>query len=165
MFKFVGEAFDAVARGIEILVVRRFLATGAERGNDRLNAVLGETRADAIGIATFVEGGKLQDVVRVEACVERFKLLPVVGLASRQVERDRTVFVEGGRVAFRAPAPARAAQRLVAAVFFGAPAACGCARTLVESRSRPRALAKGTACRFFHRRCQTPRASQRRKRI
>ena len=165
MFKFVEAAFDAVARAIEFLVARRFLAAGAERGNDRLNAVQGEPRADALGIVTFVQGGKLQDVVRVEAFGERCKLLPVVGLASRQVERDRTVFVEGGRVDFRAPAPARAAQSLVAAVFFGAPAACGCARTVVESRGRPRASAKGTACRFFHSRGQTPRASQRRKRI
>ena len=159
------EALKAVAAAIKGFVVGQFLAAGADRRDDWRNAVDGQAVADAVGVITFVEGRKLQDVVRVEAVVEGFKLPSIVGLAGGQMERDGAVFVESRRVDFGGEPPARAPQSLLGAIFFGAPAACGCARTVVESRSKPRAWAKGSACRFFHKRGQTPRASQRRKRM
>ena len=165
LFELVEESLDAVATAVAFLVVRWFSAARAHRWNHRLDPIASEAFSDAISVVTFVERGKLQHVVGVEAFVEGFKLPTVMGLAGGQVERDRAIFVEGGGVDFRAPAPARAAQSLVAAVFFCAPAACGCARTVVESKSRPRAPAKDSAGRFFHKRAQTPRASQRRKRM
>lgn len=165
MFELVEEAFDAVAATIKEFVAGRFLAARAHWRDDRFDAVGGEALADAVGVVASIERGELQNVVRVEAFVEGFKLPPVVGLAWSQVERDGAVFVEGRRVDLGGEPSARASQSLLRPVFFGAPAACWCARTVVESRSKPRASAKGAACSFFHNRCQTPRASQRRKRM
>ena len=127
--------------------------------------LLAEANLAPAEMPPYFEGGKLQHVVHLQAFVEGFKLPAIVGVAGGQVEGDCAVFVERGRVDLGAPAPTRAAQSLVAAVFFGAPAACGWARTVVESKSTPGAPAKGSACRFFQSRCQTPRASQRRKRM
>jgi hypothetical protein len=124
LFELIEEALDAVAPPIEALVVGEFLAAGAEGRNNRLETIEGEALPDAIGVVTSVEGGGLQDIVRVEAFVEAFKLPPIMGLAGSQVQGYRAVLVDGGRVDLRAEAPARAAQSLVGAVFFGAPAAC-----------------------------------------
>ncbi len=144
-FELVKEAFDAVAPAVEFLVVGQLLAPAADGRNDGFNPVGSQALADAVGIVTFVERGELKDVLRVEAFIEGLKLPAIVRLACGQVERDRAVFVERGGVDFGGEAPARAAQSLVAAVFFGAPAACGWARTVVESTSTPRAPAKGSA--------------------
>ena len=124
LFELVEEALDAVAAPIECQVVGQFLAAGRDRGNDRLKSIKGETLPDAIGVVTSVEGSRLQDVVRVEAFVEAFKLPAIVGVPRAQVEGHGAVFIDCGRVDLRAQSPARAAQSLIGAVFFGAPAAC-----------------------------------------
>ena len=81
LFELVEEAFDAVAAPVEFLVAGRFLAAGAHGRDDRLDAIGGEALANAVGVVAFIERGELQDVVRVKAFVEAFKLPPVVGLA------------------------------------------------------------------------------------
>ena len=123
LFELVKEALNAVAAAVEFLVVRQFLGAGADRGNDRLDAVVGKTLPDAIGIVAFIEGGGLQNVVRVEALVEAFKLPAIMGVTWSQMQGHRAVFVDGGRVDLGAQSSARASQSLVEAVFFGAPAA------------------------------------------
>ena len=137
--RLVEKTLDAIATPVEFLVAGEFFAAGADRGDDRLDAVGGQARADAIGVATFVERGELDHVVGAEAFAERLKLPAVVGVAGAQVEGGRAILVERGRMELGAPAAPRAAQSLVAAVFLGAPAACGWARTVFESKSRPRA--------------------------
>ena len=57
LFELVKEALDAVAASIEELVASQFFAARADRRDHRLNAVAGQTLADAIGIVAFVERG------------------------------------------------------------------------------------------------------------
>jgi len=165
LFELVEESLDAVAPSITLFVVKRLLAATGHGGNHRFDAVECQTLPNAVGIVTPVQGGGLQDVVRVEALIERFKLPAVVCLPCGYVQRDGAVFVDRGGMDFRGKSPARPPQSLLGTLFFGAPAACGWARTVVESMSRSRAAAKGSACRSRHKRCQTPRSVHRRNRM
>ena len=76
------------------------MAAGADERNDRLDPGGGEALADSVRVVASVERGELQDVVRVEAFGEDFKLPAIVSLASAQVERDDAVFVESRRMDF-----------------------------------------------------------------
>ena len=134
LFELIEEVLDAVAAAVACLVVSWFLAARTHRWNHRLDPIAREAFANAVGIVAFVERGKFQHVVGVEAFVKGLKLPTIMRLARGQVERDRRggggdkgrlaklarVFVERGRADFGGEAPARAAQSLVAAVFFSA---------------------------------------------
>ena len=165
LLELIEKAFDAVALAIERWIVVQLPTAGVDGRNDRFNAIKSQTLADTVGIVAFIEGGGLEHVVGVETFVERFKLAAIMRLSRSQVQRDTAVFVHGGRVDLRGQAPTRAAQSLVGAVFFGAPAACWWARTVVESMNNARASAKVALCKCCHNRRQTPRFSQRRKRM
>jgi hypothetical protein len=93
-------AFDAVAFAIERLVVMEFLAAGADRRNDGLDAVQGETSADPVCIVAFVEGGGLDHVLGIETVVQVFKIATVVGLVRGEVQRHAAVLINGRGVDF-----------------------------------------------------------------
>ena len=124
MFQLVEKALDAIAPSVAVLVVVGLLAARAHRRNDCFNTVERQAFADAIGIVTFVEGRRLQDVVGIKTVIKNFKLPTIVRFPWGQVERNATVFVDRRRVDFRRETSARSSQSLIAPVFFGAPAAC-----------------------------------------
>ncbi len=165
LFELVEITLHPIAFPVEGLVVRDFLTPRTEGRNDRFDSIEGQPFADPIRIVASIQGDRLQDILLLQALVEAFKLAAIMGLACRQVEGDAAIFVDRGRVDFGAPASTRAAQSLLRTVFFGAPAACGWARTVVESMNKARASAKRSRCKFCHKRTHTPRASQRRKRM
>jgi hypothetical protein len=165
LFELVEEAFDAVALAIACRIVREFFAARVEGRDDGFDPVHRQAFPDAIRVVAFVQNDRLEDIFCGQAFIERLELSAVMSVACAQVERDRAVFVDRRRVDFGGESAPRAAQSLITGVFFGAPAACGCARTVVESISRSRASAKGSVCKFCQSRRQTPRASQRRKRM
>jgi hypothetical protein len=142
VFDLVEKAFHAVAFLVEGFVLRELFAAGAHRGNDGLHAVQGQAFADAVGVIAFVQRRRLQDVVRIKGVLQTLKLAAIMGLAFRQVKGCAATFIDRGGMNLGAQSPARAAQSLVRAVFFGAPAACCCARTVVESMKRWQAWAK-----------------------
>jgi hypothetical protein len=81
------------------------------------------------------------------------------------VKSRAATFIDRSGMNLGAQSPARAAQSLIGAVFFGAPAACRCARTVVASIKREQAWAKRSDWSNCHSRRQTPRSSQRRNRM
>ena len=107
-----------------------------DRWYNRLHSVVTHALTNAVGIIALVHSGRVEHVVGIQALIERFKLAAVVGMPGSEMEGNAAVFVNSRRVDFRAQSPTRAPQSLVAAVFFGAPAACWWARTVVESINR-----------------------------
>jgi len=100
LFELVEKSFDAVAFARDRLVVMEFLAAGADRRNDGLDAVQGETSADPVCIVAFVEGGGLDHVLGIETVVQVFKIATVVGLARGEVQRHAAVLINGRGVDF-----------------------------------------------------------------
>ena len=117
MFNFVKEAFDTVALTITGVIVREFTGTGWERWYHRLQSVVTQVLANAVGIIAFVHRGRFEHIVGIQALIERFKLTTVVGMPGGEVESHAAVFVNGRRVDFRAQSSTRASQSLIAAVF------------------------------------------------
>ena len=98
LFELVEEALDPIAPAIEFLVKGRFGAARGERRDDGGDPVVGQARADAVGIVAAVEDGRLQHIIGRKAFVEAFKLSAVVRLARGEVEGDSAVFIQGGGV-------------------------------------------------------------------
>jgi len=124
MFELVEKAFHAVALFIEHFVVEEFFAPRVDGRDNGFQSVPGQALADAVGIIAFVQRRRLQDIVWIEAVVKTFKLAAIMGLTFRQVKGRAAIFINRGGMDLGAQSPARAAQSLVGAVFFGAPAAC-----------------------------------------
>src|SRR5204862_6421962 len=78
LFELVEKPLDPIALAIQDRIVVQFLAARAEGRNDGGDAVERQTLANAVGIVAFVERCRFQDVVRVEAVVEAFKLPAIV---------------------------------------------------------------------------------------
>ena len=127
---------NAVALTITGVIVRQFAGARWERWYHRLHSLVTQALANAVGIIAFVHRGGFEHIVGIQTLIERFKLTAIVGMPGREVEGHAAVFVNGRRVDFRAQSSTRAPQSLVPAVFFGAPAACWWARTVVESINR-----------------------------
>ena len=136
MFEFVKKAFDAVALTVTGVIVRELAGARWDRWYHRLHSVITQALTNAVGIIGFVHRGRFEHVVGIQALIERFKLAAVVGMSGSEMEGHAAVFVDSRRVDLRAQSSTRAPQSLVAAVFFGAPAACWWARTVVESINR-----------------------------
>ena len=124
LFELVEEALDAIAFPVKLLVIGEFAGSRGDRRNDRGDPIIGQTLSNAISVVAFIERGRLQDVVRVEALVEAFELSAVVGMSGGEMQSHGAILIEGGGMDLGAQPTARASQSLVAAVFFGAPAAC-----------------------------------------
>ena len=79
---------------------------------------------DVLCAVTLVESGGGDDVLRVDAFVERLELSAIVSVTRRQMESHCAVFVYGDRMDLGGETTPRASQSLLWTVFFGAPAAC-----------------------------------------
>lgn len=165
LLELIEEALDAVAPAVTLGVEGQRAGAGRQWRNHGVDSIERQALTDAISIIAAVEHRRFQDIVLRQAFVEHFKLPAIVSLARRQVERYGAIFVERRGVDFGGEPAARASQSLIASVFFGAPAACGCARTVVESINTSRAAPNASPCKSSHSRRHTPRASQRRKRM
>ncbi len=124
MLELIEKALDAVALTVEFLVEGEHPATSRDRGDDRLDAFVGQAFPDAVGIVTSAPDGVLQHMLGGQAFVEAFKLPSIVGLARGQMEGDAAVFIDRRGVDLGRQSAARASQSLIPGVFLGAPAAC-----------------------------------------
>jgi hypothetical protein len=139
-------------------IVRSLISAMRHRRDHDFGAGLFDRADQCIGI----EGLVRNDCLGLDALDELMRPGQIVGLTrgerpSRQIPQSLDEAVNLG-----AQSPARAPDRLVA-VFFGAPAACWWALTMVESRktsSKSASLANSA-----NTRCQIPRSDQRAKRL
>src|SRR3974390_472330 len=153
----IEEALDQVAFLIEVLVVRDDLRSGSARGNDGFGTGCGDAGAEPIGIVAFVgeqmfEGYAGDQVLGLE---------DVVDLAGGEDEPSGIAQRIHANTDLRAQAATRTPDRLIFAAPF-APAACWCARTMVESMIRY--SKSGFSTKALKTRSQTPFLAQRRKR-
>jgi hypothetical protein len=132
MLDLVDESFDQVALLAEVLVLRDSSRAGAVRRDDGLSAGVCDGGSKAIGVVAFVR----EQVFEGKTADQAFCLTDIGDLAGRQDEADRIAESIDGNADLRAQAAARTPNRLIFAPPFWAPAACWCARTMVESMIR-----------------------------
>ena len=115
------EVFDEMALLVEFAIVGARLLAAGNGGNHRHLAGRQQGRDDA---RVGVEGSVRQERVGLQLGQKGVRALQVVGLAGGEQKANRVAQRVDQGVDFGAqPAPA-APDRLVAAVFFGAPALC-----------------------------------------
>lgn len=102
MFELIEEALDTIALPIKLLVVGDDFASSVDGWDHRLDAVISQAFPDAIGIIAFVQGGRLQDIVRIETLVETLELPAVVGVTGAQMQSHAAVFIDSGGMDLRA---------------------------------------------------------------
>ena len=127
-------------------------------GNDNLGVHLPDRDDQSVCVKGFIGN----DRFRRDALDQRLGLRQIVCLSGRQRPSRELSEPFNKAVNFGGQPTARAPERLIA-VFFGAPAACWWALTMVESRktsSKSASLANSAKTR-----CQTPRSDQRAKRL
>lgn len=158
LFEFAEEILDQMSRFVEMLVIRTQALTIGARGNDHgLASLLQRLDHTFIGVECFVgdhdfgvDCGKQQ--------IGAVEIMSVAGSESEAgwiAERIDSGVDLGGQPAFAAP------DRLVAP-FFGAPALCWWARTIVLSIIAY--SLSGSAAKCLNIRSQTPVLAQRLKR-
>lgn len=151
----IGKSFNEVARLVALPVVPALCVAVAARRNDGFGT--GGLDGGNQGIAVVALVGN--DSLRRDGLDQGSALGDIGDLARRQNEANRiTQRIDAG-MDLRGQSTSRAADRLIATVFLGAPAACWWARTMVasmktSSRSAPPYNVSAT-------RCQTPYVSQR----
>ena len=131
----------------------------------------GWTESTVVGAAFCDSGAKFIGVVALvgeqvfegQTADQSLGLANVVDLAWGQDEADRIAESIDADIDLGAQAAARTPDRLIFAPPFWAPAACWCARTMVESRIRY--SRSGSMPNAVKRRCQTPFFPHRRKRL
>jgi hypothetical protein len=128
----VDEAFDQVTLLVEGLVVRNSLRSRAAGRNHGFGAAFCDSGAKPVGIIALV--GK--HVFAGKAADESLGLANVVDLAWSQDEADGIAESVDADIDLGAQAAARTPDRLIFAPPLWAPAACWCARTMVESMIR-----------------------------
>jgi hypothetical protein len=128
------------------------------RRNHRTGAALGNALDQRVGIVGFVRNDGLRD----DAIEYRLGLRYIVQLTTAEGPAGQTAQTFDQRMNLGGQTAPRVPERLIA-VFFGAPAACWWARTMVESRktsSKSASLASSS-----NTRCHTPLSDQRAKRL
>ena len=118
-----------------------------------------DARQEASGVKGLV-GNDRTDVLH--AFNEIFRLGDVMSLSARQSEAREITQPVNGSMNLGTQAPTRTANTLLP-VFFGAPAACWCARTIVLSRKTSSKSASSQS--RAKSACQTPLSAQREKRL
>ena len=119
LFQAGEQAFDFVAFAVDLaVVIPRGLAVRSRR-DDRLRSRLLDDCHQWVAVVPFVH----QNVLGVDPFDHRFGLRHVVGLARRQQELHRVSEAVARRMNLAAEASDRAAELLVCAAFFEAPAA------------------------------------------
>jgi hypothetical protein len=159
MLDLVDEPLDQVSLLVEVLVVRDSSRAGAVRRDDDLSARVGNGGTKAIGVVALVS----EQVFEGKTLDQALCLGDIGDLTCRQDEADRIAESIDGNADLRAQAAARTPDCLIFASPFLAPAACWCARTMVESMirySRSGFSPSSSKSRF-----QTPFFAHRRKRL
>src|SRR5690349_21921713 len=157
MLDLVEEPLDQIAFLVDVLVIKDGSRSGAGRWDDSLCAYFCNTGTKAIGVEAFV----CQQMLEREASDQILSLKDVMHLPSSQNEANRVAERVDTRADLGAQAAARTPDRLIFAPPF-APAACWCARTMVESMIRY--SKSGCSINALKTRCQTPFLAHRRKR-
>lgn len=120
MFELVEKSFDQIAFAIEREIARPLdEAIGLGR-NDRLDASLLQGEDQAISVIGLI----CEEGLRIDIFQERLCLAEIGGLAGSQREGDRIAQGINKGVDFGGQSTSRSSDRLVAAVFFRAPALC-----------------------------------------
>ena len=167
LFQVVKESFDCFSHLVQIAIVvdhRRPVTLGRD---DRDHGLPGQCGANVIAIIGLVHDGMGERMCGRPLNPHRVEDGTPMALALRQHQRDPVPFIDTAGMDCGGQAPATAAQSLcgLPAVFFNAPAACWCARTMVASIKRYRASWYSSSWRRSQSWRQRPRASQRRKRL
>jgi hypothetical protein len=158
MLDLVDEPLDQVALLVEVLVVRDGSRAGAIRRDDGLGARICNGGSKAVGIVTLVS----EQVFEGKTLDQALCLTDIGDLTCRQDKADRIAESVDGNADLRAQTAARTPDRLIFGPPFWAPAACWCARTMVESMIRY--SRSGFSPSSVKSRCQTPFFAHRRKR-
>jgi hypothetical protein len=158
MLDFIDEPLDQIAVPVDVRVIGDCLRARPAWRDHGFSTGIGNAGTKAIGVVTLVG----EQVLETKAFDQAFGLDDVVDLAWRQDEPNRIAESVNADVDFGTQAAARTPDRLIFASPFLAPAACWCARTMVESMIRY--SKSGSSTRASKMRCQTPFLAQRRKR-
>src|SRR5258705_5338932 len=121
-----------MALGIEMLVERIFERTGRVVGNDGERPLGGDGVANVIGVIGRIG----HDDLGRQSLDQGGRLRCIALLTCGKREPHRTSQAANGHMYLGAQATARATDRLIFRPPFFAPAACWCARTMVESTIR-----------------------------
>lgn len=116
----IEEALNEVALAVECEVAVADLFSVGLRRNDRRDVARFEPLDERVGVVALVSN---HGVGR-EVFEQRLGLRYIVNLPRRERERDWIAERIDGRVDFRRQSATRAADRLILAVFFWAPALC-----------------------------------------
>ena len=131
MLDLVEEPLDQIALLVDVFVVRQGSRSGRERWDYGLCPSLCNAGAKTIGVEALVG----QQMIEGQAGDQVLGLEGIVHLARSQNETNGIAERIHARADLRAQAAARTPDRLIFAPPF-APAACWCARTIVESMIR-----------------------------
>ena len=128
LFEFAEESLDEIALSIQGKVgLARPFSVGLGR-NDRRDAAFDKRLDQRVAVIAFVS----QECLRIDLIEQRFGLCDIGRLARRERQRDWVAERIDNGVDLGRQAAAGSSNGLVFAVFFGAPALCWWARTLVE---------------------------------
>ena len=159
MLDFIDEPLNQITLLVEVLVVRDSLRTGAVRRDNGVSASVCDGGSKAIGVVALV----CEQVFEGKTVDQAFCLADIGDLAGREDEADRVAESVDGNADLRAQTAARTPDRLIFGSPFLAPAACWCARTMVESMIRY--SRSGFSPSSVKSRFQTPFFAHRRKRM
>lgn len=154
----IEKAFNQMARLVAMPIDWALIDSVATR-RDIGDSVGGFDDSDQlIAVVAFVGGNSSGWNIR----NQRGTLGHIGDLPAGQDQTQRIAQGIDARMNFRRQSTARSADRLIATVFFGAPAACWCARTIVASMNNSSRSASALSASAT--RAQTPPFSQRAKR-
>jgi len=154
----VEESLDEIPGFVTMPIDGTLRGSITPRGNNRLRACLLDGVDQLVTIVAFVG----HDSTGVDVLNERSALGNIRDLAPCEYQPQRIAQRIDTGVNLGCQSAPRTTDRLIATVFFGAPAACWCARTIVASINSSSRSA--WSCKASATRCQTPYASQRAKR-
>ena len=158
LFEAIEESLDEVSSLVAMPVDFPLVFSVASRRNDGLCARPRDLVNESVTVVTLIsdDGPRLKPLDQSSALCHIRDLSGCQDQANRAGQRIDASVNLGGQPA------AGTADRLIATVFFGAPAACWWARTIVASTKSSSRSA--SACNASATRCQTPYVSQRAKR-
>jgi hypothetical protein len=165
VLEFAKPVFDLVPPSIKSARATRWRATVFLRRNHASHFVLGQTGPHRVSVVGPVGGQSPEPAGLLALSINFVEADQIVPFASGQRESDGGVFVRAGRMHLGRQSAARATKSLTSAVFFGAPAAWGCAGMLVLSTKTSSKAGVAPRESTSHNRFQTPALSQRRKRM
>ncbi|OAF07550.1 hypothetical protein AYJ54_17685, partial [Bradyrhizobium centrolobii] len=163
MFDAIDTAFDEIAMLVGLTIVFDLDRAVRSRRDHSLDATLYKISTNSVAVVAFI-AEKLSgiDVVKLHQC---FVGINFVDLAASDVEGQRVAFGIGADVDLRREATARAAERFLILIPPFTPAACWCARMMVESMACSSSAGGPRLAKVSNAASQTPDLLQRVKRM